>query len=69
MTCSARQRPRRSTTFAMRGDMEMEIAQLPAADQRDFLRDLGLEEPARNRFLRHVYAHASPGELLHRGRR
>ena len=42
--------------FTMRGDMEMEIAQLPAADQREFLRDLGLEEPARNRFLRHVYA-------------
>jgi ribosome-binding ATPase len=41
--------------FAMRGDMEMEIAQLPAADQRAFLQDLGLEEPARNRFLRHVY--------------
>jgi ribosome-binding ATPase len=43
-------------TFSLRGDMEMEIAQLPPEDQKDFLKDLGLEEPARNRFLRHVYA-------------
>lgn len=42
--------------FPIRGDMEMEIAQLPAADQRDFLQDLGLSEPAKNRFLRHVYS-------------
>jgi GTP-binding protein YchF len=41
--------------FPIRGDMEMEIAQLAPEDQKDFLRDLGLEEPARNRFLRHVY--------------
>jgi len=43
-------------TFAMRGDMEMEIAQLASEDQKEFLRDLGLEEPAKNRFLRHVHA-------------
>jgi len=42
--------------FAIRGDLEMEIAQLPAADQKDFLADMGLEEPAKNRFLRHVYS-------------
>jgi len=42
--------------FPIRGDMEMEIAQLPAADQKDFLKDLGIEEPAKNRFLRHVYS-------------
>ena len=42
--------------FPIRGDMEMEIAQLAPEDQKDFLRDLGLEEPAKNRFLRHVYA-------------
>ncbi len=42
--------------FPIRGDMEMEIAQLPAQDQKDFLQDLGLTEPAKNRFLRHVYA-------------
>jgi ribosome-binding ATPase len=41
--------------FPIRGDMEMEIAQLAPADQKDFLKDLGLEEPARNRFLRRVY--------------
>ncbi len=43
-------------TFAIRGDLEMEIAQLPVEDQKAFLDDLGLEEPAKNRFLRHVYA-------------
>jgi len=42
--------------FPIRGDLEMEIAQLPEADQKDFLADLGLEEPAKNRFLRHVYS-------------
>jgi GTP-binding protein YchF len=41
--------------FPIRGDMEMEIAQLAVDDQADFLRDLGMTEPARNRFLRHVY--------------
>jgi GTP-binding protein YchF len=43
-------------TFTIRGDLEMEIAQLPSEDQKEFLADLGLEEPAKNRFLRHVYA-------------
>ncbi len=43
-------------TFLIRGDLEMEIAQLPAADQKGFLADMGLEEPAKNRFLRHVYS-------------
>jgi ribosome-binding ATPase len=42
--------------FTIRGDMEMEIAQLDGKDQQDFLSDLGLKEPAKNRFLRHVYA-------------
>ncbi len=42
--------------FAIRGDIEMEIAQLPEGDQKDFLADLGLQEPAKNRFLRHVYS-------------
>ncbi len=41
--------------FPIRGDMEMEIAQLPPEDQKGFLSDLGIEEPAKNRFLRHVY--------------
>jgi hypothetical protein len=43
-------------SFDIRGDLEMEIAQLPPADQKDFLADMGLEEPAKNRFLRHVYS-------------
>jgi GTP-binding protein YchF len=43
-------------TFSIRGDLEMEIAQLAEADQKDFLADLGLQEPAKNRFLRHVYS-------------
>ena len=42
--------------FPIRGDMEMEIAQLAPLDQKDFLQDLGLTEPAKNRFLRHVYS-------------
>jgi len=43
-------------TFAIRGDLEMEIAQLPAGDQKEFLADLGLAEPAKNRFLQRVYS-------------
>jgi ribosome-binding ATPase len=42
--------------FPIRGDMEMEIAQLPAEDQKGFLADIGITEPAKNRFLRHVYS-------------
>ena len=34
----------------------MEIAQLSAEDQREFLTDLNLEEPARDRFLQALYA-------------
>ncbi len=44
------------SVFPIRGDMEMEIAQLAPEDQKDFLADLGIEEPAKNRFLRSVYA-------------
>jgi GTP-binding protein YchF len=41
--------------FAIRGDQEMEIAQLSEEDQQEFLADLGLSEPARNRFIQHIY--------------
>ncbi len=41
--------------FPIRGDLEMEIAQLAEEDQEEFLEDLGLKEPAKNRFLRRVY--------------
>jgi GTP-binding protein YchF len=44
------------SVFPIRGDMEMEIAQLAPDDQKGFLADLGIEEPAKNRFLRTVYA-------------
>jgi GTP-binding protein YchF len=44
------------SVFPIRGDMEMEIAMLAPEDQKDFLADLGIEEPAKNRFLRSVYA-------------
>jgi GTP-binding protein YchF len=43
--------------FPIHGDAEAEIAQLEAAEQTEFLKDLGASEPAKNRFLRHVYAH------------
>lgn len=41
--------------FTFRGDMEMEIAQLPAGEQKEFLEDMGIKEPAKNRFLKQVY--------------
>ena len=41
--------------FPIRGDSEMEIAQLSPEDQKDFLADLGLELPASHRFIRHIY--------------
>ncbi len=42
--------------IAMSGKTEMEIAQLAPEEQRDFLQDLGLVEPARDRFIRAAYA-------------
>jgi GTP-binding protein YchF len=38
------------------GKVEMEIAQMPEAEQREFLAALGLAEPARNRFIRAAFA-------------
>jgi hypothetical protein len=35
--------------------VEMDIAQMPEAEQRDFAASLGLEEPAKNRFLRAAF--------------
>jgi ribosome-binding ATPase len=43
------------TSFSLRGDVEMEIAQLPGEDQREFLKDAGLTEPAISRFLKTIY--------------
>ncbi|HXG93644.1 MAG TPA: redox-regulated ATPase YchF [Blastocatellia bacterium] len=41
--------------IAMAGKVEMEIAQLAPDEQRDFLADLGITEPARDRFIRAAY--------------
>ena len=45
-----------SPVFVLSGTTEMEIAQLPPEDQSAFLEDLGLQEPARARFIRACYA-------------
>ncbi len=37
------------------GNVEMEIAELPCEDQKDFLDDIGVDKPARDRFIRKVY--------------
>lgn len=37
------------------GKIEMELAQLPPEEQGDFLKDLGLERPAMERFIRQSY--------------
>jgi GTP-binding protein YchF len=42
--------------LAMCGSVEAEIAALPAEEQKDFLEALGIGEPARNVFVRTVYA-------------
>jgi GTP-binding protein YchF len=36
--------------------VEMDIAQMPEEEQKEFVESLGLEEPARNRFIRAAYA-------------
>jgi len=41
--------------FIIHGKQEMEIAQLGEEDQKAFLKDLGLESPTRDRFLRQLY--------------
>jgi len=41
--------------FTISGQSEMDIAQLSSDDQQEFLTDLGLSEPAVNRFIRHLY--------------
>lgn len=44
------------SAIAMAGKVEMEIAQLAADEQREFLQDLGIAEPARDRFIRAAYS-------------
>jgi GTP-binding protein YchF len=47
---------KRLSLIAMSGRAEMEIAQLDEAEQREFLQDLGIAEPARDRFIRAAYS-------------
>jgi GTP-binding protein YchF len=47
---------KRLSAIAMSGNVEMEIAQLAPDEQREFLQDLGLSEPARDRFIRAAYS-------------
>jgi len=42
--------------ISMSGRVEMEIAQLAPDEQREFLQDLGIVEPARDRFIRAAYS-------------
>ncbi len=42
--------------LALAGKVEMEIAQLDPADRAAFLKEIGIEEPARERFIRAAYA-------------
>ena len=41
---------------ALAGKVEMEIAQLDEKDRAAFLKEIGIEEPARDRFIRAAYA-------------
>lgn len=50
-------RSKEIAVFSIRGDLEAEIAQLETSEQAAFLQDLGASEPARHRFLRHIYRH------------
>jgi GTP-binding protein YchF len=42
--------------IALSAEVEAEIAELPAAEQPDYLASIGLQDPARARFLRAVYS-------------
>lgn len=50
--CEEELRRRRIQGLAMAGKMEMEIAQLDEADRAPFLKEIGIPEPARDRFIR-----------------
>lgn len=47
---------KRLSVIAMSGRAEMEIAELAPDEQREFLSDLGIKEPARDRFISAAYA-------------
>ncbi|MEK6304562.1 MAG: redox-regulated ATPase YchF [Acidobacteriota bacterium] len=44
------------SVLAMSGKVENEIAELAPEEQREFLKDLGIDEPARDRFIRAAYS-------------
>jgi ribosome-binding ATPase len=44
------------SVIAMSGKVESEIAELAPEEQREFLKDLGIDEPARDRFIRAAYS-------------
>jgi ribosome-binding ATPase len=44
------------SVIALSGKVEGEIAELAPDEQREFLKDLGITEPARDRFIRAAYA-------------
>jgi GTP-binding protein YchF len=46
---------KRLSLITMSGRAEMDIAQLNDDEQREFLQDLGIKEPARDRFIRAAY--------------
>jgi ribosome-binding ATPase len=48
-------RPRGAEVLSLCAEVEAEIAQLDPADQPEFLRSLGVAEPARARFIRAAY--------------
>jgi GTP-binding protein YchF len=48
-------RSKNLSLIAMSGKVEMEIAQLNEDEQREFLQDLGITDPARDRFIRAAY--------------
>ena len=48
--------PPGAEAIVLSAEVESEIAELPAAEQPDYLASLGLSEPARARFLRAVYS-------------
>ena len=41
--------------FSISGKSEMDISQLEPVDQKEFLADMGLKEPAVNRFIKYLY--------------
>jgi ribosome-binding ATPase YchF (GTP1/OBG family) len=48
--------------------VEMDIAQMPEAEQQEFIASLGLAEPARNRFIRAAYTLMDLVSMLTTGR-